>query len=212
MLLVIGAYVALRGWRALPAFLAGVLPGAVLLAAYNWAAFGAPWRLSYRYIANSFGGEQATGFFGIGPPHRVGIVEVLAGSRGLIVLLPVLVLAAIGLVQLGRRHRAEAVVAGGVTGLLLLVNFGYFDPYGGAQGPRFSMVALPFLALGLGPAFLWAPRLTSLATGVSVATTTMLSLIWSKVYYPGAITGVSGGPLGELIRLPVRLGTSRLGS
>ena len=51
--LAIGAYVALRGLRPLMASLAGLAPGALLLGAYDWAAFGAPWHLSYRYVANS---------------------------------------------------------------------------------------------------------------------------------------------------------------
>ena len=154
ILVVIGAYVALRGLRPLLAFLAGLVPGALLLGAYNWAAFGAPWHLSYRYVANIWAGAQKTGFFGIGLPHRFGIAEVFAGRSGLLVASPVLVLAAFGLVWLGRTHRAEAVVAATVTTIFVLINCGYFDPYGGGSpGPRFLVAALPFLALGLGPAY-----------------------------------------------------------
>jgi hypothetical protein len=153
-------------------------------------------------VANPDAGEQANGLFGIGPPHLFGIVETLAGSRGLVVLSPVLLLAAAGLVRLGRDRRAEAFVAGAV-----IVSFGYFDPYGGASpAPRFTLIAMPFLGLGLGPAFAWLPRLTAVFAVVSVAITTTLSLIWSKVYIEG-VAGGSGGPLGVLVRLPVRLGS-----
>jgi hypothetical protein len=158
-------------------------------------------------VANPDAGEQANGLFGIGPPHLFGIVETLAGSRGLVVLSSVLLLAAAGLVRLGRDRRAEAFVAGAVIVIFLFVSFGYFDPYGGASpAPRFTLIAMPFLGLGLGPAFAWLPRLTAVFAVVSVAITTTLSLIWSKVYIEG-VAGGSGGPLGVLVRLPVRLGS-----
>ena len=67
-----------------------------MLAAYDWWAFGAPWRLSYRYVANAYASEQARGLFGIGLPHRYGSYEVLAGTGGLFVISPVLLAAAWG--------------------------------------------------------------------------------------------------------------------
>ena len=153
IVVVIGAYVALRGWRPLMAFLSGLVPGAVLLGAYNWAAFGAPWHLSYGYVANLYAEAQKTGFFGIGLPHRFGITEVFAGRSGLLVASPVLVLAAFGLVWLGRTHRAEAVVAGTVTATFLLTTSGYFDPYGGGSpGLGSSSRRCRFSHSGLGPA------------------------------------------------------------
>ena len=210
ILLVLGCYLAAQGLRPLRAFIAGVVPGVVLLGAYDWEAFGEPWHLSYRYVANSFAAEQTTGFFGIGLPRTFGAIEVLAGSRGLLVVSPVLILAAFGLVRLGRNHLAEAIVAGCVTAIFVVINFGYFDPYGGSQGPRFLVIALPFLCLGLGPAFSWRPRLTVLLACLSVIPMTLLTLIWSKVYAPGVENGPSGGVLGELVRLPAELGSSRL--
>jgi hypothetical protein len=62
----LGAYVALGGWRATRRFLAGLVPAGLLLGAYDWAAFGAPWHLSYAYKADTFAELQSTGFFGIG--------------------------------------------------------------------------------------------------------------------------------------------------
>jgi hypothetical protein len=204
ILVVIGSYVALRGLRPLLAFLAGLVPGALLLCAYDWAAFGAPWHLSYRYVANIWAGAQETGFFGIGVPHRFGIVEVFAGRSGLLVASPVLVLAAFGLVWLGRTHRAEAVVAATVTATFVLINCGYFDPYGGGSpGPRFLVAALPFLALGLGPAYSERPRLTLVLAVLSVIATTSLTLAW-------AVGGSArNGIWGELARVPVELGSAQ---
>ena len=132
-------------------FLLGVLPPAVALGAYDWAAFGSPFHLSYRYVANPFAERQHHGFFGIGVPSAHGLREVLVGNRGLVVFSPVLLAAAVGLWLLWRRgDRAEAAVAGAVSVLFVLLAAGYFLPYGGGSpGPRFAGPALPFLALGL---------------------------------------------------------------
>jgi uncharacterized repeat protein (TIGR01451 family) len=194
---VIGCYVAADGWRALRAYLLGVIPGAMLLAAYDWAAFGAPWHLSYHYKYGTLSGEQQTGLFGIGWPHLFAIVQTLAGGSGLLVVSPVLLMAALGLVRLGRRYRLEAAVAGCVSMLFLLVEFGYFDPYGGnSPGPRFLVAALPFLGLGLAPALAWRPRITTGLAVVSVIAVTTLDLIWNLVDL-----GKGGGTWGELVRL-----------
>ena len=145
--LVLLAYCGRRaGW-----FLLGAVPPALALGAYDWAAFGSPFHLSYRYVANPFAERQHHGFFGIGVPTVHGLREVLAGNRGLLVFSPVLVAAAVGIWLLWRRgERAEAAVAGAVSALFVLLAAGYFLPYGGGSpGPRFAGPALPFLALGL---------------------------------------------------------------
>src|SRR3954447_13747727 len=67
--LVLAAYVAAGGGlRGLARFVAGAVPPAVVLGAYNTAAFGAPWRFSYDYVANRFARLQESGFFGIHVP------------------------------------------------------------------------------------------------------------------------------------------------
>ena len=64
----------------------------------DWVAFGAPWRLSYRFVANEFQKAQESGFFGVRlPPPLFSIYEVLAGPGGLLVASPILVAAAWGL-------------------------------------------------------------------------------------------------------------------
>jgi hypothetical protein len=181
LVVVLAVYAALRGLRALGTFALGLLPGVVLLGLYNWAAFDAPWRLSYRYVAPEFQAEQSGGFFGIHAPYAHAVREVFVGERGLLVISPVVVAAAAGLVLLGRRYRAEALACGLVVLAFVLLSCGYFDPYGGASpGPRFLVPALPFLALGLGPAFArWFLPTAALAL-VSVVTMTAATLIWSE--------------------------------
>jgi hypothetical protein len=161
-------------------FLAGVVPPALALGAYDWAAFGSPFHLSYRYVANRFAERQHHGFFGIGAPTLGGLKDVLVGSRGLLYFSPVLVAAAIGLWLLWRRdRRAEALLAAVVVGLFLLLDAGYFLVYGGGSpGPRFLVPALPFLALGLPCVLARWPRPTRALAFASAALTTVDALSW----------------------------------
>jgi len=201
---IIGGYVAVRGGRAAVRYALGLAPGVALLALYDWAAFGAPWHTSYRYVDNIYAGMQGSGFFGIAWPHSLATFEVFAGPSGLLVASPVLVLAAFGLVLLGRSHRAEAVTAAAVAGLYVLLNCGYFLPYGGVSpGPRFLVPAIPFLALGFGPAFARLPRTAAVATVFSVASMLAIELVWS------ANKPMRGTVWGELARVPAQLGSSR---
>ncbi len=154
VLVLIGIYSALQGARALGRYVLGLLPGLLLLGAYDWAAFGAPWHLSYRYLDNEYASRQSAGFFGIHVPHLHSAWLVTGGSQGLLVVSPIVVACVYGLFLLGRRYRAEAILCGAVAIVFFLVDSGYFAPYGGlSPGPRFLVPSLPFLALGLGPAF-----------------------------------------------------------
>lgn len=190
----VAAYAARRGLRALLAVAAGALPALAALGAYDAIAFGSPLRLSYRYVANHYAEAQHAGFFGIGAPDAGTLWHVLAGDRGLLVVSPVLVAAAAGLVLLWRQGlRAEALTCAAATVGFLLVNAGYFLPYGGnSPGPRFFAPALPFLAVGLAPALRRAPQAT-LALGVlSVVASTVVSLTWTlagEASYPGTVWG-----------------------
>jgi hypothetical protein len=200
----VGLYVAARGLHSLGRYAIGVVPGAAVLAAYNWAAFGAPWHLSYRYVSSDFLAQQSSGFFGIGLPKASGIFAVFSGNGGLVVVSPVLVLAAYGLYRLRDRYPLEVLVAVGVIALMLLINVGYWLPYGGTSpGPRYLTPAIPFLSLGLAPAFRWRPRLTTVFACVSVATTTAVNLIWANGTF-----GMRNTVWGEVLRIPASGGSS----
>jgi hypothetical protein len=176
----LGIYCAWRHRRRLGWYILGVVPPALALGAYNWVAFDSPFHLSYRYVANPYAERQHHGFFGIGVPTLHGLREVLVGSRGLLVFSPVVLAAAVGLGLLWRRgERAEALLAGTVAVLFVLLDAGYFLPYGGGTpGPRFLVPALPFLALGL-PAVLdrWPLPTIGLAL-VSAVLTTVDAVTW----------------------------------
>jgi hypothetical protein len=180
ILLLVMGYTALQRRGALTRYAVGAAPGIVLLGAYGWAAFGAPWRNPLRYSDNAYADEERSGVLGIHPPSLHSTGEVFLGDRGLLLVSPVLVVAAAGLVLLWRRGlRAEALVCGTVTAAFTIAVCGYFIPYGGASpGPRFLAPALPFLALGLGPAFArWRAATTTLAA-VSIVATTAVLLTW----------------------------------
>ena len=189
---VLAVLCAVRYGRRAAWFLLGGLPAALALAGYDWAAFGSPFHLSYRYIVGRLEERQHHGFFGIGLPTLHGLRDVLVVDRGLLVFSPVLVAAAVGLVLMWRRgHRAEALVAGVVTVAFLFSDAGYFLPYGGGSpGPRFFAAALPFLLLGL-PFALARFRWTTLAlAAVSVFLTTADAVTWgvrkeTDRWYPG---------------------------
>jgi hypothetical protein len=179
---VVAVYVlATQGLRPTLRFLAGTLQGVVLLGAYNWAAFDAPWHFSYRYKSEEFAQQQSSGFFGIHPPYAHAVHLLFLGPGGLLVISPVVVAAAYGLLRLAMTHRAEAIACAAVVAAFALLEAGYFDTYGGfSPGPRFFIPALPFLALGLGPAFAANFRLVSVLTVLSIVPMTVLTLTWAN--------------------------------
>jgi hypothetical protein len=196
ILLIVGAYTALLGRRALGRYVAGALPGAILLGAYDWAAFGAPWHNPLSYSNNDYRQAENSGVLGIHLPNLHATGQVFLGDRGLLVASPVVLAAAAGLVLLWRRGlRAEALVCGAVTAAFVVAECGYFIPYGGdSPGPRFLAPALPFLALGLGPAFARYRRATTVLTAVSVVATTAVILTWAVIgRYGDTIWGEIGG-------------------
>ena len=179
------------------AYAAGTLAGALPALAYNAWALGSPLRFAYSDAVSVIGrsghaqlGLNSDGFFGITLPRLDGAFEVLVSGRGLLVLTPVLIAAAVGVVLMGRRgHRAEAWTIAGITGAYLLYNFGYWQPLGGGTpGPRFLMPTLPFLALGLAFAYRRLPALT-LALAIPSATW----MVIASITYP--LIGFQGSGL-----------------
>lgn len=168
--------------RAIGAALIGALPAAAALIAYNLIAFGEPLRIGYAGVVGWDGMQQ--GLFGLTYPKPLVLMELIGGKRrGLLWVAPVLLFGIAGLARLigMRRTRDLGVMAAALALVVLLVNASYAYWDGGyTTGPRHSLPALPFLALGLAPFWAARPRwrrlvlgllLLSIALNLAIATT-----------------------------------------
>lgn len=182
VLLLVAVYVALHGRGPFGRYVAGAAPAVLLSAAYSWLAFGAPWRIPQHYDVYSFPDVKPGGILGVHAPTFKSIRLVFVGDRGLLVATPVVLAAAIGLGLLWRRgFRAESLLCAAVTAVFVVGECGYGDPYGGlSAGPRYLIPALPFLALGLAPAFKRWRIPTALLSAASIVATIALTLTWAR--------------------------------
>ncbi len=182
--IVVGVYAVARdagaGWlRRSAAYGAGLAAGVAPLLAYQWWAFGSPLHTSYVGAVAKTGrsghdvlGLNDDGVFGITAPRFGDALSLLFSGRGLLTLAPVLVMAIAGVVVMYRAgRRAEAGTIGAVALAYLVYNAGYWLPMGGGSpGPRFLIPILPFLAIGLGPAWRRWPAVTLALTAISATT------------------------------------------
>ncbi len=173
-----------RSWKTMAtragAYIAGGIVGIIPLLLYNHYAFR-----SWTHLAYSDVPRQQKGFFGIGAPSLKVLSTLLFDSRGLLIISPVLVMAAIGTAMLYRRgKRAEALTIGGVCLCYLGYNSGYYLPFGGGfMGPRFLTTMLPFLICPLGLALKRYPGPTIALAGVSITATVVASITHPLVGY-----------------------------
>jgi hypothetical protein len=153
----------------------GGIVGLAPVWAYDVWAFGNPFHLGYAGTAGqgAAGGWQNTGFFGQSAPSFHSLVSLLLSPRGLLVLTPVLVLAAAGGAVLWRRGlKAEA----GLVATLVVVELVWnsarhptdFALGGWVPGPRFLIPLLPFLCLLLAPLVRRAPATTGVLGAISI--------------------------------------------
>ncbi len=138
-----------KGLRAVTALALGALACAAVLMAYQYTCFGSPFHLAYS--SEEGFEEMKQGWFGLNLPRVIGFWRILFGDyRGLLPIAPVLALAPIGLVVIGRRARGAAMMSTLIAVFYVLLNAGYTYWEGGwSFGPRHLSPAIPFLCLGL---------------------------------------------------------------
>ncbi len=151
----------LRDWRQIAPFALGAGVCAIILACYNWLAFGNPFFLSYEAYMGAANAsrfpEQSIGFAGVTYPRFSVLWDVLFGAqRGLYYCNPVLLLAFPGLYFFWRRcsYRAELIVIAYAIVGFILFNGSYGESiiyWGGgtATGPRHIVSAVPFMVLAM---------------------------------------------------------------
>lgn len=155
----------------------GAAPFAALLLGYHVVVFGGPFESGYSAKAIEGTTEVSTH---LAVPSITQAIEVLVGSRGLLLMTP---LAVLGMVGLARRSRYEgdgaaAGVGLAVMTLYVLMHASWTEAAGGVwagemPGPRYVTAAMPFLVVGI--ADTWE-RVTPMVRGVvaGISVTTML--------------------------------------
>ncbi|MGH9084969.1 MAG: hypothetical protein ACRDYW_05915 [Acidimicrobiales bacterium] len=167
VVLVLVGWILIRHPRRILPFAIGGLPAAAALAAYQWALLGSPFSSSYsQKPAHEEASPVVTGI-----PDPIQALEILFGSRGVLLFTPIVACGIWGLVRLAREDRGardEAIVGLVVFGGFFLLQAGWPNPWGGEMpGPRYLIPALPFLALGIARAWTGAPRLVAALLAVS---------------------------------------------
>jgi hypothetical protein len=167
-----------RGWRGLAAYGLGAALPVLALLLYNTAAFGGPFHVPQQFLANDLSqtshGRGLLGFTLPTPERLVGLTIV--PERGLFAYSPILLLAPVGWVMALRRR--ELLPPGlawlpVLTSLCVLLWVASFEDWRGGNsfGPRYLIIVLPLLLLGVAVAMtriasrVWLPL-----AAVSVAT------------------------------------------
>jgi hypothetical protein len=164
---------ALRSPRAIASLAIGGMVPAIALMSYQAICFGDPFSFSETFQLDLFESPSATLWMSFELPQLRLLPDLLLlPFRGLLFWSPVLVLAGYGVYRMGRdaRLRPEFGVIVAVTLLYLLLNLSFSRWHGGAGvGPRYLTPMIPFLALGLIPAFDRLRRIAPVVAAVSVA-------------------------------------------
>lgn len=179
----LGLYAVARGRpvQRAAAFGCGLLAGIAPLLLYNQWAFGSITHLTYE------GTQTGQGPAAFGAPSLEVAVELLLSRTGLLTLMPVLALAALGAALLYRRGgRAEALLLGATAAAYIVFNASYASTFGGyAPGPRYLVSALPFLALPLALAWRRLPLTTAALGALSAVAMVVVTATHPLAGYQG---------------------------
>ncbi|MBI3965493.1 MAG: hypothetical protein HY329_07640, partial [Chloroflexi bacterium] len=183
--------------NALVWFTAGAVPPLLLLAWYNWAAFGSPFTLGYASLGGlpKFQEGMSRGLLGVTWPDLGALWGItFSPYRGLFLLSPWLLLAVPGVWLAWRRRPTEAALLAAVPIAYLLFNSAYFFWEGGdSLGPRHTVPALPFLAWA--SAYAWS-RLRPVGYVLGLFSIVLVVVATATAPFPPPEVG---NPLAELV-------------
>jgi hypothetical protein len=134
--------------------LAGAVIPILLLVAYQRAAFGSAVATGYHHAADpGFAQLHGQGLLGLGAPRWDNVItHLLSLDAGLLVWSPLVVIGCVGLARLARRGGELQRVARlqlGIFAVVLIMGLGLSFEGGWRVGPRYLVVALPMLILGI---------------------------------------------------------------
>jgi hypothetical protein len=168
------------------------------LIAYNVFRYGDPLNAGYAI-------DRAADY-GFGTPLLVGLYGLLASSgKSVFLYAPTLVLALVGARAFARRHGPEALLAGGIVVVHLVIHARWWAWHGDwSWGPRFAVSVLPLAYLFAAPTFErllgeGSARSGRLARGCAVA----LALLGFAVQLPGLVINYHAFQYVALMRTPV---------
>ncbi|MEM6289801.1 MAG: hypothetical protein AAGA54_01005 [Myxococcota bacterium] len=153
------------------AALAGALVPVALLAGYHDAVFGSPWTTPYHAVVREgFAEIHGRGLLGLTWPTSTSLFEHLVSPwGGLLYWAPLSVLAVAASIRAVAARKASAfeVLSLGIVVWMMLLNVCLAQTGGWRVGPRYLVVALPFLLPGL--ARLWSGMRHAVAGSLVVA-------------------------------------------
>lgn len=158
-------------------------PSALVLAWYDWFAFGNPFHISYDSVVGQQFSGQHSGLFGINVPQPAGLEQILAWPRGLLVESPFLIFVVFGFIRWWRgaaRPSAELLVCLAISIVYPLLIASYYLPMGGQNlpGPRLLVPMLPFSCLALA----WALDVKNILVRGAFAVLLALGILLSYLY------------------------------
>jgi hypothetical protein len=176
---ILAVYTFWRHGSAAWAWVVGGIPLAIALAGYNWVAFGDPFTFSYQYSAFHEVTESSRPVLGMFSSGTIeNFIRLSIHGRGLLVATPIVIVAVVGAVSaLFRESQADLVMGVVMFVVYLALPIFWGNPWGGASpGPRYMLLALPFLAVPIARAWEQWPRLTTFFAGLSVLTMTTATI------------------------------------
>jgi Dolichyl-phosphate-mannose-protein mannosyltransferase len=183
-------YLVVTDRRALVPLVAGAVPVALVIAAYNWHVLGSPFRFGQSEFHELAG--MKTGLAAAFQVHPVAALTglLLSPSRGLLVFSPFLLVAIPGSVWLWRRDE-HARLRPVLLGLLMVfaLDLFWFDWWGGwSYGWRRLVDLGPALTVLMIPAWGWltARRWRKVALALLVTWSVLLQLLGAFAYDPEA--------------------------